>query len=61
MYIEDLLTAVYVKRATTPGPMSQHVSMAEDDPRRVHPTIAMKPAESTETLVAQHKSRFSND
>ena len=60
-YIEDLLTAVYVKRATTPGPMSQHVSMAEDDPRRVHPTIAMKPAESTETLVAQHKSRFSSD
>ncbi|XP_071484497.1 uncharacterized protein [Diadema antillarum] len=60
-YMPELLTAIYSKRATTPGHISQHVSMAEDDPRRVHPTIAMREAEPTEELVAKHKSRFAKE
>ncbi|XP_041457676.1 uncharacterized protein LOC121409949 [Lytechinus variegatus] len=57
-YMPDLITAIYSKRATTPGHISQHVSMAEDDPRRVHPTISMKRPEPTEELVVKHQSRF---
>ncbi|XP_072170258.1 uncharacterized protein [Diadema setosum] len=58
LYIPQLMLEVFRMRAKTLGHLSQHVSLAEDDPRRIHPTIAMQPSLPTAELVKEHQSRF---
>lgn len=57
-YLPELLKSVFLQRVTTPGSIDQHVSMAEDDPRRIHPRISMLPKPSRQELIQEQKSRF---
>lgn len=57
-YVPLLISEVFRMRTETDGHLSQHVSMAEDDPRRIHPTIAMRPSRPISELIEEHQSRF---
>ena len=47
-----------MKRITTFGHLSQHVSMSADDPRRIAKSIAADPAPSIEKLVEERMDRM---
>lgn len=52
-YIPDLMEIMFPKRQWTLGHLSQHVSLSEEDPKRISSTIAKVPAPSYEKLVAE--------
>lgn len=57
-FMPELMQKVFTQKAKTPGRIRQHVSLAMDDPRRIHPRISMLPRPTIEELVQQQKSRF---
>ncbi|XP_038062591.1 uncharacterized protein LOC119733083 [Patiria miniata] len=57
-YIPDLMENIFMKRITTFGHLSQHVSMSADDPRRIAKTIAANRAPSIEKLVEERMERM---
>jgi len=57
-YIPLLMATIFKNRLRDVHHMDRHVSLSEDDPARIAPTIAHKPPISTEELVLKQKSRF---
>ncbi|XP_006823888.1 uncharacterized protein LOC102805489 [Saccoglossus kowalevskii] len=58
-YITELQELVFRMRSTVEGHLSQHISFAEDDPRRIHRRRSLMDPPSLSDLVSQHLSRFS--
>ena len=57
-YIPELLIAIFKKRKTTPGHVTQKLVLAENDPRRIATNIALQPKPTKEDLLEKHQSRF---
>jgi len=58
-YIPELLNAICQERELTTITMKCKRPPSSDHPARIQETIAHKPTEATETLVANKRSRFS--
>jgi hypothetical protein len=60
LYIDTIQENIFERRiAAESSMMKKRKVLAADDPRRIAPNLASKPAPSTSQLVAQHKSRLS--
>lgn len=57
-YIPELLVAIFEKRKATPGHVTQKLTLAADDPRRIATNIALQHKPSKEELMERHFSRF---
>ncbi|KAJ8017607.1 hypothetical protein HOLleu_44868 [Holothuria leucospilota] len=57
-YISELMTGVYRKRLEDPSTQSAPSVLAEDDPRRLAPTIRSTQPPPTAELAGRHQSRF---
>ncbi|XP_028418401.1 uncharacterized protein LOC114543734 [Dendronephthya gigantea] len=57
-YLPELITAIFEKRRTTPGHVTQKLGLAPDDPRNIARNIAVVPQPPMEELLRQHKTRF---
>ncbi len=57
-YIPDLMERIVAKRLVVFGHLSQHVTLSDDDPRRISSTIAKVPAPSLEKLVQDRLDRM---
>ncbi|EDO29014.1 predicted protein [Nematostella vectensis] len=57
-YIPMLMAMIIRKRFTDIDGITRHVSLAEDDPARIQPTLAMAKPVSSRELFQAHQSRF---
>ncbi|EDO48585.1 predicted protein [Nematostella vectensis] len=57
-YIPMLMAMILRKRFTDIDGITRHVSLAEDDPARIQPTLAMAKPVSSRELFQAHQSRF---
>ncbi|XP_068700031.1 uncharacterized protein [Montipora foliosa] len=57
-YIPILMAKIFKQRIDDRNPVDRHVSLSEDDPARIAPTIAQVPPVSSKELFIKHKSRF---
>ena len=57
-YILILMAKIFKQRIDDRNPVDRHVSLSEDDPARIAPTIAQVPPVSSKELFIKHKSRF---
>ena len=57
-YIPILMAKIFKQRIDDHHPVDRHVSLSEDDPARIAPTIAQVPPVSSKELFIKHKSRF---
>jgi len=58
-YIPELLNVICQERKLTTITMKYKRPLSSDHPARIQETIAHKPPEATEILVANKRSRFS--
>ena len=57
-YIPILMAKIFRRRTEDILPIDRHVSLSEDDPERIAPTIAHTAAISSKELFERHKTRF---
>ena len=57
-YIPLMMAKIFRLRLNDVKQMDRHVSLSEDDPSRIAPTIAHKQPEPTKTIIETHQSRF---
>ena len=57
-YIPHLMGGIFEMRGKTEGHLSQHVSLASNDPCNLQPNIASVPKPDMKTLLNDNKSRF---
>ena len=53
------MAKIFKRRIDDKGPVDRHISLSEDDPARIAPTIAQVPPPSSKELFLKHQSRFS--
>lgn len=58
-YIPIMMAKILKQRMDDTGPIDRHISMSEDDPARIAPTIAQVPPVSSKELFQRHQTRFS--
>ena len=58
-YIPIMMAKIFKRRFEDKQPIDRHVSLSEDDPARIAPTIAEVPSVSSKELYIRHQSRFS--
>ena len=58
-YIPIMMAKIFKRRFEDRNPIDRHVSLAENDPARIAPTIAEVPPVSSKELYIRHQSRFS--
>ena len=58
-YIPIMMAKIFKTRFDDVNPIDRHVSLSEDDPARIAPTIARVPPQSSKELFIRHQSRFS--
>ena len=58
-YIPILMAKIFKRRIDDKGPVDRNISLSEDDPARIAPTIAQVPPPSSKELFLKHQSRFS--
>ncbi|XP_068759996.1 uncharacterized protein [Montipora capricornis] len=58
-YIPILMAKIFKRRFEDLKPIDRHVSLCEDDPARIAPTIAEVPPVPSKELYIRHQSRFS--
>ena len=58
-YIPILMAKIFKGRFEDRNPIDRHVSLSEDDPARIAPTIAKVPPMPSKELYVRHQSRFS--
>ena len=52
------MAKIFRRRTEDILPIDRHVSLSEDDPERIAPTIAHTAAISSKELFERHKTRF---
>ena len=57
-YIPILMAKIFKQRIDDCNPVDRHVSLSEDDPARIAPTIGQVPPVSSKELFIKHKFRF---
>lgn len=57
-YIHMFMAKIFKLRFEDLQPIDRHVSLSEDDPARIAPTIAEVPPVSSKELYTMHQSRF---
>lgn len=58
-YIPILMAKIFKQRIDDKSPIDLHISLSDDDPARIAPTIAQVPPQSSKELFLKHQSRFS--
>ena len=58
-YIPIMMAKIFKRRIDDTSPIDRHISMSEDDPARIAPTIAQVPPVSSKELFLRHQTRFS--
>lgn len=58
-YIPIMMAKIFKRQFEDRNPIDRHVSLSEDDPARIAPTIAAVPPLSSKELYIRHQSRFS--
>ena len=57
-YTPELIVAIFKKRKTTPGNVTQRLGLAPDDPRNIARNIAVVPQPPMEELLRRQQTRF---
>ena len=58
-YIPIIMAKIFKQRIDDTSPIDRHISMSEDDPARIAPTIAQVTPVSSKELFLRHQTRFS--
>ena len=57
-YIPIMMAKIFKQRTDDTSPIDRYISMPEDDPARIVPTIAQVPPVSFKELFLRHQTRF---
>ena len=54
----ELIAAIFEKRKTTPGNVTQRLGLGPDDPRNIAKNIAVVPQPPMNELLRRYQTRF---